>query len=317
MVSVRSHLSTGIAAGLLAAAAGPAMVSPAATAPLPVMASPVVQLSALAAALPRPAAAQPTQPGTGPFGGGTASSPGQLIINSYNALQPWAQYSVDLGAWGVGFLPFPVSLAAPQMTIGYSGVEALSQAAVYSLAYALDGKWNLIGPTVKNGVDAAYGNVVRGEIGWIASYFPPAPPIRGGASVAAPKAAARAAAAIPSVATSISAPGVKPAAAAKVVAPQAPVITVSVPAGPDRAIEAPPDTPATPALSRGTARVGQSVPAPAAVAATRAADVATEPDVTSESDVSSAPPETTARQAPETRGHKSTRNAAKAGRGTR
>jgi hypothetical protein len=107
---------------------------------------------------------------------------------------------------------------------------------------------------------------------------------------------------------------VKPAAAAKVVAPQAPVITVSVPAGPDRAIEAPPDTPATPALSRGTARVGQSVPAPAAAAP---AAVATEPDVTSESDVTSAPPETTARQAPETRGHKSTRNAAKAGRGTR
>jgi len=275
------------------------------------MASPAVQLSAIAAALPKPTAAKPTKPGTGPFASaGTAGSAGQVLINGYNTIQPWAQYSVDLGAWGVGFLPFPVSLAAPQMTIGYSGVEALSQATVYSLAYALDGKWNLIGPTVKNGVDAAYGNVVRGELNWITSYFPPAPPIRG-ASVVAPKAAALAAAATPSVAATAAAPGAKPPAAAKVVAPQVPVSTVSVPADPVPAVEAPQAAPATPALSRVTARIQQSAPAPAPAAAISAVDIASEPDI------SPAPSDTAAKQAPAGRGHKGARNSPKAGRATR
>ena len=311
VVSVRSSVSAGIAAALVAATAGAAVVSPVAIPPLPVMASPAVQLSALAAALPKPAAIKPTKPGTGPFGGGgTAGSAGQVLINSYNAIQPWAQYSVDLGAWGVGFLPFPVSLAAPQMTIGYSGVEALSQAAVYSLAYALDGKWNLIGPTVKNGVDAAYGNVVRGELNWITSYFPPAPPIRG-ASVAAPKAAALAAPAAPSVAASAAVPGAKPAPAAKVVAAQTPVPTVTVPADPAPAVEAPQAAPATPALSRVAARIQQSAPAPAPAAAVSAVDIASGPDISAE------PSDTAAKQAPAGRGHKGARNSPKAGRGPR
>ena len=300
MVNVRSSLSAGIAASLVAAAAGVAMVSPVATAPLPVMASPAVQLSALAAALPQPAASKPTKPVTGPFGGGgTATSAGQRIINSYNAIQPWAQYSVDLGAWGVGFMPFPVSLAAPQMTIGYSGVEPITQAGVYSVAYALDGKWKLIGPTVKNGVDTAYANVVRGEIGWVTSYFPPLPPIGGGASLVTPKVAARATAATPSAAV----PGVKPATAPKVVAPQAPVSIVSVPADPAPAVEVLPEAKAAPVVS---ARV-VSAPSPAAASA--------------------APSETAAKSSSVTRGHKSMRTAAKgnpgaassvkAGRGTR
>lgn len=197
-VSVRSYLAVGIAAAMISAGTGAAVVSPVAAAPLPVMASPAVQLSALATALPLPAAAKPpTKPTTSPFGGGDPSdTPGQRIINSYNALEPWVQYGVDLSAWGVGFLPWPVNLAAPQMTIGYSGVSALSQAVVYSVAYAVDGQPELIGPTLKNGVQTAATNVVQGEIGWIRSYFPPLPPLGGAATVIAPKAVARAAASV-------------------------------------------------------------------------------------------------------------------------
>ena len=72
-----------------------------------------------------------------------------------------------------------------------SGVSALNQAAVYSVAYALDGQQDLIGPTLKNGVQTAVNNIVQGEISWIASYFPPRPPINGGATVAAPTAPVR------------------------------------------------------------------------------------------------------------------------------
>ena len=101
-VRVKSSLAAGIAAGLVAVGTGVAVVSPVAATPPPVMASPAVQLSALAATLPLPAAAKPpTKPTTNPFGGGNPSdSPGQRIINSYNALQPWVQYGVDLSAWG-------------------------------------------------------------------------------------------------------------------------------------------------------------------------------------------------------------------------
>ena len=108
------------------------------------------------------------------------------------------------------------------MIIGYSGVSALNQAAVYSVAYALDGQQDLIGPTLKNGVQTAVNNIVQGEISWIASYFPPRPPINGGATVAAPTAPVRAAASTPSIAATGS--GEKPATTAKAVTPQAPTI---------------------------------------------------------------------------------------------
>ena len=85
-VSVRSSLAAGVAAAVLAAGAGLAAVSPIAAAPLPVTASPAVQLSALAVSLPKP-----TKPVlTNPFGGRRRSTPGERIINGYNAIEPWA-----------------------------------------------------------------------------------------------------------------------------------------------------------------------------------------------------------------------------------
>ncbi len=191
-VTVRSSLAAGVAAAVLAAGAGLAAASPIAAAPLPVTASPAVQLSALAVSLPKP-----TKPLTNPFGGATGSTPGERIINGYNAIEPWVQYGVELGAWSVGWLPWPIGLIAPQMNIGYSAVEPLSRAAVYSVAYAIDGQPELIPPTIKNGIQTSVNNLVQGELSWIASYFPPLPPLGGAAAVVAPKPAARAAASAP------------------------------------------------------------------------------------------------------------------------
>ncbi len=311
VVNVRSAFSAGVAASLLAAGAGTAVVSPALTAPLPVMASPAVQLSALMSALPKPSAAtKPTKPTTGPFPGGAAGSISDWIINSYNTVQPWIQYSVDLGAWGVGWMPFPINYAAPQMIIGYSGIEPLAQAGVYSAAYALAGQWELIGPTVKNGVETAYGNFVRGQIGWVTSFFPPPPPL-GGASVAAPKAFARVAASSLAAPAARSAPA-KPTAAA----------TASVPAAPAQTVVSQPlssaDADAAPAVPtaaqsarvaprRSIARVQRSTPAPAAaVTAPAGADTAAGTPAPRAAAAAAATSST-----PRTRAHQSTRAGAK------
>ncbi|MBU3751075.1 MAG: hypothetical protein FGM52_11610, partial [Mycobacterium sp.] len=130
MTFVRSALSSGVATGLVFAGAGVAVLTPTAVAPVPALASPAVQLSAAVAALPQSAAALPSIPeALAPAG--PAGSAGEWIINGYNAVQPWIQYGVHLGAWAVGWLPWPISLAAAQMNIAYSSVEPVSQALVY------------------------------------------------------------------------------------------------------------------------------------------------------------------------------------------
>ncbi len=172
--SGRRTVSAGLIAGLVAAA-GVAVPPRSVDAPAPVMASPAVQLSAVVASLPLPAAAAPTPPPVVvPSTGGSA---GNAIINAYNAVEPWAQYGVELGAWAVGWLPWPISLAAPQMNIAYNGIEPVVQASVYSVAYLIDGQTSLIGPTLVNGVQTGFNNFIQGELSWFASFFPPLPPI--------------------------------------------------------------------------------------------------------------------------------------------
>jgi hypothetical protein len=85
---------------------------------------------------------------------------------------------VELGAWAVGWLPWPIGLAAPQMIIAYSGIQPVTQALVYSTAYLIDGEFDLIGPTITNGIQTGVDNVIAGEISWFASFFPPLPPIQ-------------------------------------------------------------------------------------------------------------------------------------------
>jgi hypothetical protein len=176
MVSVRSCLSAGLAAGVLTAAAGSVALVPLSAPPLPALASPAVQLRAAIAALPLPAAALPNIPD--PIDVGSADSAGDAIINGYNAIEPWVQYSVELGAWAVGWLPWPIGLAAPQMIIAYSGIQPVTQALVYSTAYLIDGEFDLIGPTITNGIQTGVDNFIAGEISWFASFFPPLPPIQ-------------------------------------------------------------------------------------------------------------------------------------------
>jgi hypothetical protein len=192
-----------------------------------------VQLRAAIAALPLPAAALPSIPD--PIDVGSAGSAGDAIINGYNAIEPWVQYSVELGAWAVGWLPWPIGLAAPQMNIAYSGIEPVTQALVYSLAYLIDGEFDLIGPTITNGIQTGVDNFFQGEISWFASFFPPLPPIQfpvlPGAATA-PADAGRTEAPAPKAAATRSTPPAEPAPVESVPVESVPVESVPVESAP-------------------------------------------------------------------------------------
>jgi hypothetical protein len=268
MVSVRSCLSAGLAAGVLTAAAGSVALVPLSAPPLPALASPAVQLRAAIAALPLPAAALPNIPD--PIDVGSGDSAGDAIINGYNAIEPWVQYSVELGAWAVGWLPWPIGLAAPQMIIAYSGIQPVTQALVYSTAYLIDGEFDLIGPTITNGIQTGVDNVIAGEISWFASFFPPLPPIQfpvlPGAATA------------PADAVRAEAPAPKPAATRSTSPVEAvPVEAVPVESEPveaeiDLAAEA-----AAPRSTRPAVRTPRSAPTPEPIATFDAATEAADP----------------------------------------
>lgn len=268
MVSVRSCLSAGLAAGVLTAAAGSVALVPLSAPPLPALASPAVQLRAAIAALPLPAAALPNIPD--PIDVGSGDSAGDAIINGYNAIEPWVQYSVELGAWAVGWLPWPIGLAAPQMIIAYSGIQPVTQALVYSTAYLIDGEFDLIGPTITNGIQTGVDNVIAGEISWFASFFPPLPPIQfpvlPGAATA-PADAVRAEAPAPKPAATRS---TSPAESAPIEA--VPVESVPVEAEIDLAAEA-----AAPRSTRPAVRTPRSAPTPEPIATFDAATEAADP----------------------------------------
>jgi hypothetical protein len=268
MVSVRSCLSAGLAAGVLTAAAGSVALVPLSAPPLPALASPAVQLRAAIAALPLPAAALPNIPD--PIDVGSGDSAGDAIINGYNAIEPWVQYSVELGAWAVGWLPWPIGLAAPQMIIAYSGIQPVTQALVYSTAYLIDGEFDLIGPTITNGIQTGVDNFIAGEISWFASFFPPLPPIQfpvlPGAATA-PADAVRAEAPAPKPAATRS---TSPAESAPIEA--VPGESVPVEAEIDLAAEA-----AAPRSTRPAVRTPRSAPTPEPIATFDAATEAADP----------------------------------------
>ena len=289
MVSVRSCLSAGLAAGVLTAAAGSVALVPLSAPPLPALASPAVQLRAAIAALPLPAAAAAALPNIpDPIDVGSADSTGDSIINGYNAIEPWVQYSVELGAWAVGWLPWPIGLAAPQMIIAYSGIQPVTQALVYSTAYLIDGEFDLIGPTITNGIQTGVDNVIAGEISWFASFFPPLPPIQfpvlPGAATA-PADAVRAEAPAPEPAATRSTPPAEPApveaapveSVESVPVESVPVESVPVESEPveaeiDLAAEA-----AAPRSTRPAVRTPRSAPTPEPIATFDAATEAADP----------------------------------------
>lgn len=168
IVSARSHLSAGIAAGLVLAATGAAVVAPTAGPPPITVASPAVALSAVLTSFPQIPI---------PDFGGVGESPGDWIINAYGVIQPWVAYGVELFAWATEWLPWPIGLLAPQADIIYSGWQPFAESVVYSFAFLVDGELDLILPTLSTGIQIGITNLVAGEIDWILSFFPPLPPI--------------------------------------------------------------------------------------------------------------------------------------------
>lgn len=305
--SVRSLFSVGLTAGLVTAAAGAAVLAPVTTPTVVMAASPAVQLSAIASTLPLPAAAAPTPPG--PVVIAPSTTPGERLINSYDAIQPWAQYGVELSAWAVSWLPWPVGLLGPQMNIGYSGIEPVTRALVYSLAYALDGQWDLIGPTLTNGVKTGTNNFVQGEINWVLSFFPPLPPIGAGATVtSAPQSATPARAAATATTT---VPETVPAEQTSTQSP-APVPTASPAVTPPAQVSA-----STARNVRAATRAPRSATAAPAAAAAVAVDTPTLTGVETAPDSAPAPSTPTATKSTASRGQQASRGAAKDSSGSR
>lgn len=333
VVSVRSSLSAGLAvAGLLTAAAGAAVADPVAAPPTPESVSAAVALSAVAAALPQPAAALPSIPG--PFVGEPNTSPGDWIINGYNAIEPWIQYGVELGAWAVGWLPWPIGLAGAQLTIGYSGLQPITQALVYSTAYLIDGQFDLIGPTITEGIQTGVNNFIQGEIAWFASFFPPLPPIQFPVAPGAATVAVTAGRAAGPAADSarVAQPANEPLTQLVTERPAEPVAEpvpelatqpatqlVTQPGRPDDAAVAEPvsaepvtATPAAPRVSRPALRPHRSLPVP--VAAVSAEPETESADALPDQTADPVPVKAATTAASETSG---TARSTKAGRGTR
>ena len=151
------------AAGAMLGAATPAAATPAAAATAATAAA-----TAAADPVAATAAADPVAAATG--------SAGDMIINAYNALEPWVQWGFEVAAWAVSYLPWPLGWLGQQINIAYDTGEPIVQALVYSFAFLIDGQVDLIGPTLTNGVNTAVTNLVQGEIAWVLGFFPPLPP---------------------------------------------------------------------------------------------------------------------------------------------
>jgi len=188
-VSVRSYL----AAGLVTATLGAVAVVPVTVPRADVVYLPSIELTAAVspfsqpaattagavlgtADAPRPAAAAAAVVDPAPVASASGSA-GDTIINAYNAIQPWVQWGFEVAAWAVSYFPWPIGWLGQQINIAYNTGEPIVQALVYSFAYLIDGQFDLIGPTLTNGVTTAVNNLVKGEIAWVLSFFPPLPPV--------------------------------------------------------------------------------------------------------------------------------------------
>ena len=193
-VSVRSYLAAGLAAATMSAmVVVPATPLTTASVTLPSIELSAIELSATVLPLLQPVtAAAGAMLGAAVFDSSVPAaavaadrvpvaaatgSTGDMIINAYNALQPWVQWGFELGAWAVSYLPWPLGWLGQQVNIAYDTGQPIVQALVYSFAFLIDGQFDLIGPTLTNGVTTAVNNLVQGEIAWVLGFFPPLPPI--------------------------------------------------------------------------------------------------------------------------------------------
>lgn len=191
--SVRTRVSAGLATGLVTALGGTAVVSPGIDAPsvpaVMTLSSAAVELTAALQPLLQPGAAAEASAAAAAFVGADATeaaqSAGDWIINAYYAIQPWVEYGVELFAWAFEWLPWPIGLLAPQAYIVYSGWQPFAESVAFSLAFLVDGEFDLVLPTLAAGIQTGLTNLVQNEIAWILSFFPPLPPI-GFAAATAP-----------------------------------------------------------------------------------------------------------------------------------
>ena len=301
IVSARSHLSAGLAAGLVLAATGAAVVAPTAGPPPITVASPAVALTAAFPQLP-----------VIDFSG-VADSPGDWIINAYGVIQPWVAYGVELFAWATEWLPWPIGLLAPQADIIYSGWQPFAESVAYSLAFLVDGEFDLILPTLSAGIQTGITNLVQGEIDWILSFFPPLPPIGFAAAAATTRTVGRLAQQVPAAATTetVSAETVVSESEPTATTAKAPATASEPEATPVAAAEEQPATvevaepevaPQPRRAIRGAARMPRPVPA---------ASVADVAEVTAVAEVTEAAP------APEPKARKASRGADSNGTSTR
>ncbi|WP_167098845.1 hypothetical protein [Mycobacterium sp. DL592] len=205
-VTARSYLTAGMAAVAVSAltiapvhVAAPQTFS-VETLRLSAAVAPLVQpVTTAAAALglvseaPKPAAAAPSTSTPQASVTASATSAGSVIINAYNAIEPWVAYGFELGQYVLGFIP-GLWWVAPGISLVYYTAEPVVQSLVYSFAYLIDGNLAAIGPELAAGLNQAATNFINYGIAWIGSLvplppLPPFPPLPG-AALTSPLAAA-------------------------------------------------------------------------------------------------------------------------------
>lgn len=150
------------------------------------------------------------------------TSAGSVIINTFDALEPWVAYGFELADYALSFVP-GLWWIAPAIDLAYFSIEPLVQAGVYSFAYLIDGQFADIGPTLALGVQEAVDNFIFFGIAWIGSLIPlpplpPLPPIP-------PFPAADVSAPAQSVSRTAAVAGAAATAEAEIVAPEEAVAT--------------------------------------------------------------------------------------------
>jgi hypothetical protein len=150
------------------------------------------------------------------------TSAGSVIINTFDALEPWVAYGFELADYALSFVP-GLWWIAPAIDLAYFSIEPLVQAGVYSFAYLIDGQFADIGPTLALGVQEAVDNFIFFGIAWIGSLIPlpplpPLPPIP-------PFPAAGVSAPAQSVSRTAAVAGAAATAEAEIVAPEEAVAT--------------------------------------------------------------------------------------------
>ncbi|ORA73613.1 hypothetical protein BST26_02260 [Mycolicibacterium insubricum] len=99
---------------------------------------------------------------------GSSPSTG-LIMNVYNAVEPWVEWGVNLAAWGIGWVPWIGLLAIPIRVVYYTGepiVRSLFQVAQ-----------DIVKLNFSNIPSALIDGVVQAANGFISQFLPPLPPI--------------------------------------------------------------------------------------------------------------------------------------------